>query len=136
MAQPDLTFEYNEAVVQGIDWQIIMTFYEADDVTPMNLAGALISLTVKPDYDSDDTDALAYIALDTADFTIDEDPDGPLTGVTNRISAVVPRATMQAVPVGTHPMDIDIIPAATGYLNTYGSGHLYVNPQVGRRTPA
>ena len=132
----DQSFEMNDIIFQGIDWPIILTFYESDDVTPMDLEGALISFTVKPAYDDDDTDAAAYIALNTSDWVIDEDPDSTVPGVKNRISTVVPRAIVQTIPVGEHVQDLDIIPLATGYLNTYGSGYLEVKAQVGRRTPS
>jgi hypothetical protein len=136
LSEIDRTFPMNDTIVQGIDWPIVFTFYEDDDVTPKNMAGSLITFTVKPAFDEDDTDAEAYVALETSDFTIDEDPDGPLDGTLNRISAVVPRTTTHDIPVGTHKQDLDIIPAATGYLDTYGRGQLVVLEQSGRRTPS
>lgn len=129
-----IAFPLNNTIIQGVDWPIILTFYEEDDITPVNLAGAKISYTVKPAYDEDDLDAAAYVKLNTSDFTIDADPDGG-GAVTNRISAVVPRSTVHAIPVGTHVQDLDIVPQTTSRLGTYGSGQLVVKAQVGRREP-
>lgn len=127
-----LEFPLNITFRQGDDFPFALTFYEPDDTTPIDMSSALMSLTIKPLIDADDTDAAAYIALDTADFVIDPDPDGG-GAVNNRVSITLPRALTKPIPVGTHLIDFQVL--SGGMLQTQGYGSAVCKEQVGRRLP-
>ena len=126
-------FPLNVTFTQGDDHPFELAFYENDDVTPISMDGKLMSLTVKPVYDDDDTDAAAYIALNTADMTVDEDTEVAGGGVNNRVSMVFPRTLTALIPVGDHVVDFQVLDG--GYLHTQGSGTAVCEPQTGRRIP-
>lgn len=128
-----MSFPLNMTFHQGDDFLFEMTFYEEDDTTPLNMADKVMSLTVKPAVDADDTDAAAYIKLNTADFIVDSDPDGG-GAVLNRVNVLFPRASTKLIPVGTHVIDFQVKDAAA-HLLTYGYGDCVVEPQISRREP-
>lgn len=131
---PNLEFALNITFRQGDDYPFSMAFYEDDDVTPIAMGSPKkLGLTIKPLIDDDDTDANAYIALNTADFVVDPDPDGG-GAVNNRVNVLLPRALTKLIPVGTHYVDFQVLDAAN-HLQTQGFGSAVCTPQTGRRIP-
>jgi len=126
--------EMNHTVVQGDDFTFETSYYEADDTTPIDITGWKFAFTVKPAVDADDTDAAAYIAVDTADMTIDKDTEVAAGTVLNRVSFRVHRDVVKLIPVGTYPCDFQVIDDADNLL-THGVGDFVVEAQPGRRVP-
>lgn len=125
----------NLTAVQGDTFTFEMAFYASDDATPRDISTSKFAFTVKPAIDADDTDAGAYISVDTADMTIDEDTEVAGGGVDNRVSFRVAASVVKAIPVGTYPCDFQELDAA-GNLMTQTFGDFVVTEQVGRRVPS
>lgn len=126
--------EMNHTVTQGDDFTFETAYYEEDDTTPVDISTWKFAFTVKPAIDADDTDAAAYIAVDTADMVIDEDTEVTGGGIDNRVSFRVNRSVVKLIPVGTYPCDFQAIDAADN-LQTHGLGDFVVEAQPGRRVP-
>ena len=120
----------NYTVKRGDDFSFEIAYYEEDDVTPIDVSGWTFFFTVKLAFDTDDTDALALIAVNTGSMTIDEDVNG--SGTDNRVSFVVPRATILLMTVASHILDWQAL-NESDVLQSHGAGSFITEDKVGRR---
>ena len=133
-----MAFPLNEEVIRGDDYPLEFIFYdEASDgtLTPTDISLFNWHYTAKRSLSDADDDAT--IVLDTADMTLDADPDTTKnpTAVVNRLTLWLP-STITATMSGDYVHDLQSVEIASGRIQTRGIGQLTITDQVTQRTTA
>lgn len=122
----NVAFAFNLTITAGDDRQIQFVFSDGTG-DPVDVSGWEFFYTAKSTVADDDVDA--SVALDPADFTIDDSGGG----TDDRATATIPAASTGAMSAGTYQHDLQV-KKPDGSITTIGRGQLVIEDQVTQRT--